>query len=160
MAFKNIARQGLRPGLTVRYEIPGLIATGDIKPAFIVELYGPHNQTVIGESILHAGLPVEEPPSVEAPPVTDVEAFARWEKMWETHRARLVKYCIRGVEGFYHDGANDEPDLERPASIDDVPDILNAMPLEMLLALFVFCVTESNFRSSEKRAEVEELAKK
>jgi hypothetical protein len=157
MGFRNIARQGVHPNQTVRYEVDELATVGGRRPAFYVEHYSITNPTVMASFILGAGGTDSEvtPPA----PTSEPEVIAQWEKGWADKRGVLAKHCIRGVENFFHDGDDGEPDLGHAATLEDVPAILEAIPFAALARLFSFVVTVENFAEVAK-AKVEDVAKK
>lgn len=151
MSFKNVARHTVQSGKLIPFYVDGIVVpAGGARPTLWLEHYGSSNATAVSEAITEAG--------TEQPDLRDTSP-AGLELQWRKTRDALARHIVRKVDGFYHDGPDGEPNLEHPAGVEDIPEIVESLPYNTCHDAFMAAINADNYRIAPL-PDVGELAKK
>ena len=153
MGFRNLEIQAPKIGKTVQLVLNQLAG----EPVLIVEHLGETNITFWNDAIAKAQAKAGAAGSGGRKKITAddiVQARAK-------NREVLAKHSVRGLENVFHDKPDGSLDPERPATIEDIPSVINALPNDVFDTVWKFVQDPNNFRDDPIVLEgLSDLAKK
>lgn len=154
MPFRSVSHQTVEVGNTVELVLNQLTILGE-HPALMVEHLGESNPGFWSDALAKASANA----SSGGRGVSQAEEI-RIGRI--KNRATVAQHAVRDLRGFYHDRADKPgvPDPKHPATIADIPDLIDALPDDVFDSVLVFCLNPNNFRKRAFEGDPKELAGK
>lgn len=153
MGFKNIRAQEVVVDKTVPLVVNQLVGLPGVDPTLHVVHLGESNTAFWNDALARAGTSTAT--TRRGKPTAAMIRANRAD-----NRKTVAKYAVRGIEGFYHDGADGRPDAARPATLADVDELIDSLPDEVFDTVLAFVSNPENFRERPVEGDVKELSGK
>lgn len=142
MAFGKISQQLVSTGHTVELVLNQI----EGEPVLVVEHLGESNTEFWNDALAKAGVEANE--LGRKKPTAQAVKAARLK-----NREIIAKYSVRGLKNVFHDDG-------APATMADVPDVINALPDDVFDSVLAFVRNPENFRTRAPKADPRDVAVK